>query len=37
MIPGARLALVENSSHAPFVGEPDTFNRALEEFVVALV
>ncbi len=36
-IPDARLALFENSSHAPFLEEPDAFNRVLEEFVAALV
>jgi non-heme chloroperoxidase len=32
-IPNARLALFENSSHAPFWEEPEAFNRLLEEFV----
>jgi pimeloyl-ACP methyl ester carboxylesterase len=32
-IPGARLEIFEQSSHAPFFEEPDAFARALEEFV----
>jgi non-heme chloroperoxidase len=35
-IPGASLALFENSSHAPFFEEPDAFNGVLEEFVTDL-
>jgi pimeloyl-ACP methyl ester carboxylesterase len=30
---GARLALFERSSHAPFWEEPEEFNRTLEEFL----
>ena len=32
-IKGARLALFEHSSHAPFWEEPEEFNRTLEEFL----
>lgn len=35
-IPGARLALFDASSHAPFYEEPEAFNRVLEEFVAGL-
>jgi non-heme chloroperoxidase len=35
-IPGATLQIFENSSHCPFVEEPELFARALAEFVDSL-
>ena len=36
LIPGARLARFENSGHAPFLEESETFNSAVEPFLGAL-
>ncbi len=32
-VPGARLAIFEQSAHAPFYEEPEEFNRVLQEFI----
>jgi pimeloyl-ACP methyl ester carboxylesterase len=35
-LPDARLVIFENSSHCPFLEEPDRFNDELERFVLSL-